>query len=140
MRINSKDGRTIGDLVEAVYALLNGDFILKLEEDTAGSSATTINAGGYTKTVRCKLVNSDNKVLKQYNGALPISVTATTAGDGTATLEDTKVAFVNGYANITITYDGTYATDDTVVLTIGNSSSIGGVVVEDVEFTDTIVE
>lgn len=150
MRLNSEDSRALGSLVKSVNdllilsnKLLEGDFVLNVTPIALGSSATdlttAIAGAGFTRDVVCKIVDGEGATIEGYNSTLPVTIVATTVGDGDATLEANTLTFVNGVATATITYTGTYATDDTVVFTFGSTSTIGGTSVANKTSTDTIV-
>lgn len=143
MRLNDIKSRALGDLVQLVHNLLEGNFALSATPATLGSSATDITTAiagdGFTRDVECSVVDSDGNVIKEYNGTLPIAVAVVTAGDGDATLEEDTLTFVDGEATATITYTGTWAEDDTCTFTLGNSSTIGGTAVANKTSVDTVI-
>lgn len=129
----------INDTYQVMYGILNKDFALEALPAVFGSSATSINKGGYTRDVLCKVVDGDGKVVRAFDSTLPVAVVAETVGDGDATLASDTATFVDGYATVTITYTGTFAEDDTVTLTLGSSSTVATVSVDDAVSVDTIV-
>ena len=143
MKLNRSDSRSIGKLVTLVSNILEGNFALYVSPATLGSSAEAVNTAiagdGFTRDVECEVRTSLGDTIYEYNGTLPVAIASTTAGDGTATIPDTEVEFMDGKATVTITYTGTWAEADTCTLTLGSSSSIAGTVVANKTSVDTLI-
>ena len=97
----------------------------------------------YENTVTVTLKNAAGDVLEWFDGTLPIAVTATTAGNGTAGVKGsaTTVQFVSGVATAIIEYDGTWAAADIckVEISASNAGVILGYAIMAANKTDTVV-
>lgn len=152
MRLNNKNSRAIGELVKEVdylknyvNSIVNENLALEVTPAVLGSSAEVVNTAiggtGFERSVECKVVNGSGEALTYFNGTLPISVEVTTAGTGDATIVDsaTEATFVNGIALVTIDYTGAWAGEDTCTFTLGNTSKIAGVTLDNVTSVDTLI-
>lgn len=136
------------DYLEQMEAVAKLEFnLFSSLDDYAGSSATAVNAavgssGKFSLLVTFELVSDDGQRMTWYSGSIPVSVSATTAGTGTAAIKDsaTEVAIVDGIGSVTVEYIGTWAAEDEMKMTIGEDSEwfIGSKNVAGIA-TDTLV-
>lgn len=140
------------DYMHQIECSISGDLAIAVTPDKCGSSAAAIAAAvvgeaqKFVRTVTVKLVNSAGETLEWFNGALHITTSDVTAGDGVSAIENeaTTIQFVNGVATINIEYTGVWAAEDTNTITIGkdaenNVDTIMGYVIAAKTSVDTIV-
>lgn len=146
MRYDNENSYSLGRVVKQgnvsaqfIKSLIAEDFAFSVTPETLGSSAALINAGSYTRVVKCELVDGAGENVRGFDGTFPIAIASVTAGDGDATIVGSTVTMSEGVGTVTITYTGTYASGDTVTLTLGSSSSLAGVSISNVTSVDTVI-
>jgi len=150
MRWSSEYSKSFGekniktnDSYQVMYNIINAGFELKVNIPTLGNSAgaitTAIAGDGFTRSLYCQVLDADGEEVKSFNSALPVTAVATAEGDGDSTLESATLQFENGHATVIITYTGTWADEDVCTFTLGSTSKIAGVSVDDKTSVDTLV-
>lgn len=107
---------------------LSAASVLIVTPATLGSSAAAVNTAiagaGFTRTVVIELQASDGTLHDWFDGDFTVAI-AKTSTSGAVTIPSTTATFVNGRVSIVITYTGTWATADTVTLTITGGTKLG---------------
>lgn len=134
-------GKTVGifDYLKNVETALVGDMVLVVTPATLGSSAATVNAGGFTREVKVELQNAAGDVHEWFNSTFAIAASKTSASGVIAIAGAlTEASFVNGRATITLEYSGAWAAADTATLTVTGSTKLG-YAITDKTSVDTLV-
>lgn len=111
--------------IALLEAAADGDISFDVTPATAKADIADQNdEDGYTRDVVIQLVNTAGDILA-YNGEVAVVVTASTAGDGDASLVGDSLIMVNGVATATVALTGTYAAADTNTLTVSQKTILG---------------
>lgn len=125
----------LGDLFDYLEGRENN---LGIRDNALGGNIQFSTPADYTKTdetdedIDLEIQDTDGNVLDFFDGDLAVSVSSTTAGDGTAALAGSSpITFSNGTATVTVQLSGTWATGDTFTVTIDEQSVLGYTIASD---------
>lgn len=128
--------------IESLGAGFAGIYVNSLTE--LGTSAAAVSSGGGTdQTIEFEIINDSGDRLTWFSGPVTVTLTDTTAGNGTAYLmpgatKTLEAQVVDGVGSVVVRYYDTWAADDTMRLEFSSDTPIMGATLDD-GFTNTLV-
>ena len=124
-KLSSKTSHALGDENARRQEAMSGDLVFRALPAALATDNTVADAGT-TRTVSISLGNAAGDVHEWFNKSIATGVSVADTTTPTPTIASTTLVFVNGRADVVVTYPaGAYASSETVTLTVAAETVLG---------------